>query len=118
MTFYCENCEERGEEAERMLASVARDYEELRKEIDGGSESMTHVDAIDAVKTYRELLHALELQIKTRQREAEMYEEYGKRFQIAVTALKKHGVHVAEKWCWCKPDVTDYRHFPMRNYSE
>jgi hypothetical protein len=118
MTFYCENCEERGEEAERMLASVARDYEELRKEIDGGSESMTHVDAIDAIREYKENIRVLEAHAKSWRREAESYAVYAERLQIAVTALKKHGVHVAEKWCWCKPDVIDYRHFPMRNYSE
>jgi hypothetical protein len=50
---------------EGQLASISRDYEELRKEIDGGSESMTHVDAVDAVREYKEQIHMLESHAKS-----------------------------------------------------
>ena len=32
------------------------------------------------------------------------------RLALALGAMKKQGVHIAEKWCWCNPSVTDYRH--------
>ncbi len=37
----------------RVLEKTTRLYEELRAEIDGGSESMTHEDALQAVRDWR-----------------------------------------------------------------
>lgn len=64
---------------EKRLASISRDYEELRKEIDGGSESMTHVDAVGAAREYRDQIHILEQHAKSWRREAEMMQQDVKR---------------------------------------
>ena len=64
--------QQRAKKAEARLTDVSRDYEELRRETDGGSESMTHVDAIDAIRTYKERVQNMELQVKSWKREAEM----------------------------------------------
>lgn len=63
------------EALEKHLAQAVRDYEELREETDGGSESMTHVDAIDAIRTYREQARYSTLEVKSWAREAALNQQ-------------------------------------------
>jgi DNA-binding LacI/PurR family transcriptional regulator len=28
------------------------------------------------------------------------------RLDAALAALKQHGIHVEENWCWCEPEVS------------
>ena len=35
--------------------------------------------------------------------------DYAARLAVTLELLRKHGIHVEEKWCWCEPTVEDHR---------
>ena len=93
-------------EAERELARFKIPPEQMAEQVRLSQEIVAEL--IDDELKAR--LAEAELSRDSWKREAEMNAEFGDQLHTALAALKQHGIHVAEMWCWCGPVVTDYRH--------